>query len=204
MSCALYQVDAFTDTAFAGNPAAVCLLPVAHEEDWLRDVAAEMNVSETAFLRPRRDGSYRLRWFTPTHEVDLCGHATLAGAHVLWTEGMLAPDAPARFATNSGDLTASRDEGWITMDVPTDPPHPVDPPAALLDGLHDPAVEYVGQTGRDYFVHLPSADVVRRLEPVLSHLATLDTRGVVVTARSDDRVDLSGRATTVLRGRLAT
>jgi PhzF family phenazine biosynthesis protein len=185
MSCAVYYVDAFTNTAFAGNPAAVCLLPAAREDDWLQAVAAEMNLSETAFLRPHPDGGSRLRWFTPTHEVDLCGHATLASAHVLWTEGLLAPEAPARFRTASGVLTAARDEGWITMDFPTDPPHPVDPPAALLDGLGATAPVYTGRTDRDFLVHLPSAGAVRALDPVFPTLARLETRGVIATAVAD-------------------
>jgi predicted PhzF superfamily epimerase YddE/YHI9 len=185
MPCAVYQVDAFTDTAFAGNPAAVCLLSAAREDDWLQAVAAEMNLSETAFLRPRPDGGYRLRWFTPTHEVDLCGHATLAGAHVLWTEGLLAPAAPARFHTAGGLLTATRDADWITMDFPTDPPRAVDPPTPLLDGLGATAPVYAGRSDRDIFVHLPSAEAVRGLEPALPRLAALDARGVVVTAAAD-------------------
>lgn len=185
MSCAVYHVDAFTDTAFAGNPAAVCLLPAAHEDDWLQAVAAEMNLSETAFLRPHPDGGYRLRWFTPTHEVDLCGHATLASAHVLWTEGLLAPEAPARFRTASGVLTAARDDEWITMDFPTDPPRPVDPPASLLDGLGATNPVYTGRTDRDFLVHLPSAEAVRALDPAFSTLAALDARGVIATAAAD-------------------
>ena len=185
MSCAVYNVDAFTDTAFAGNPAAVCLLPAAREDDWLQAVAAEMNLSETAFLRPHPDGGYRLRWFTPTHEVDLCGHATLASAHVLWTEGLLAPEAPARFRTASGALTAIRDDEWITMDVPTDPPRPVAPPASLLDGLGATDPVYVGRTDRDFLVHLPAAEAVRALDPTFSMLAALDARGVIATAAAD-------------------
>jgi len=185
MSCAVYQVDAFTSDAFAGNPAAVCLLPADRPDAWCQNVAAEMNLSETAFLRPRRDGSFRLRWFTPTHEVDLCGHATLASAHVLWTEGLLASDAPARFQTASGPLTATRETDWITMDVPTAPPHPVDPLAALLDGLGAEDVVYTGRSERDVFVHLSSAEAVRALDPDLSLLAPLDARGVIVTAAAD-------------------
>jgi PhzF family phenazine biosynthesis protein len=185
MSCTVYQVDAFTDAAFAGNPAAVCLLATAREDDWLQAVAAEMNLSETAFLRPHRDGGYRLRWFTPTHEVDLCGHATLAGGHVLWTEGLLAPEAPARFHTASGVLTAARDADWITMDFPADPPRPVDPPASLLDGLGATDPVFTGRSDRDFFVHLPSAEAVRGLAPSFPTLAALDARGVVATAAAD-------------------
>jgi len=185
MSCAVYQVDAFTSDAFTGNPAAVCILPGDRPDAWCQNVAGEMNLSETAFLRARRDGGYGLRWFTPTHEVDLCGHATLASAHVLWTEGHLAPDAPARFDTASGALTATREAGWITMDFPTAPPHPVDPPAALLDGLGTEDVVYTGRSERDFLVHLPSAEAVRTIDPDLSLLSRLDVRGVIATAAAD-------------------
>ncbi|PSQ67754.1 MAG: hypothetical protein BRD25_01115, partial [Bacteroidetes bacterium QH_1_61_8] len=99
MSVPFYQVDSFTTTPRTGNPAAVCVLSTARDADWMQAVAAEMNLSETAFVRPQADGTYRLRWFTPTAEVDLCGHATLASAHVLWSDGFLAPDAEARFDT---------------------------------------------------------------------------------------------------------
>src|SRR5688572_824790 len=109
------QVDAFTDRPFAGNPAAVCILERSRDAEWMQRVALEMNLSETAFLVPAADG-YDLRWFTPEVEIDLCGHATLASAHVLWQDGHLAPDAEARFHTRSGLLTCRRDGDWIWMD----------------------------------------------------------------------------------------
>jgi len=194
MSHALYQVDAFTHDAFAGNPAAVCLLATPQPAAWLQDVAAEMNLSETAFLSPQSDGHYRLRWFTPTQEVALCGHATLASAHVLWTEAVLAPDAPAQFETKSGRLTATRDGDWITMDFPADPPRPADLSSALLDGLSTPAPVYTGRSDRDVFVHLPSAESVRTLAPDLKALTDIDARGVIVTAAADrDDVDFVSR-----------
>ena len=194
MSIALYQVDAFTNAAFAGNPAAVCLLPTARPAAWMQDVAAEMSLSETAFLRPRRDGAYRLRWFTPTDEVDLCGHATLASAHVLWSEGHLAPNAEARFETDSGVLSATRSEGWITMDFPADPPAPVEPPPRLLDALDLMDPLYVGQSERDYLLRCADADDVRGLEPDMRAIARIDSRGVIVTAPSDrDDVDFVSR-----------
>ena len=105
MGLPIVQVDAFTSTPYAGNPAAVCVLPAARDERWMQDVAREMNLSETAFLLAEDDG-YRLRWFTPAVEVAVCGHATLASAHVLWQDGHLATGAPARFHTKSGLLTA--------------------------------------------------------------------------------------------------
>ncbi|MFB6272178.1 MAG: PhzF family phenazine biosynthesis protein [Salinibacter sp.] len=182
----LYQVDAFTTTPFAGNPAAVCLCREPREPDWMQAVAGEMNLSETAVLRPQPDGSYRLRWFTPTHEVDLCGHATLAAAHVLWTDGIVSAKAPAHFDTASGRLTARREENRIYLDFPTDPVHPTDPPDALRKGLNGASLNAVGWSGRDYLVRLPNADAVRSLQPQMSTLATLeDTRGVIVTAPAD-------------------
>src|SRR5580704_18128932 len=116
MGIAITQVDAFTGKPFAGNPAAVCILSKAPEERWMRDVAREMNLSETAFLVPQ-DGGYNLRWFTPAVEVDLCGHATLAAAHVLWEQGYLAAGAQARFHTRSGLLLAERHGEWIEMSM---------------------------------------------------------------------------------------
>jgi len=128
-------VDSFSSLPFAGNPAGVCVLEGPAVEGWMKNVAREMNLSETAFLHPERDG-FRLRWFTPTTEVDLCGHATLAAAHVLWEEGHLPLEERARFYTKSGLLTAERREGgWIALDFPAEPPRPVRPPAGLLEAL---------------------------------------------------------------------
>ena len=118
-SLAISQVDAFTDRPFSGNPAAVCVLPEPADGDWMQAVAAEMNLSETAFLYPISE-SYHLRWFSPTVEVNLCGHATLASAHVLWSEGHLAPDQPARFESRSGVLTATKQGDWITLNFPAE------------------------------------------------------------------------------------
>src|SRR5437879_13056631 len=129
MGFPIIQVDAFTRSAFAGNPAAVCVLRAPGSESWMRDVAREMNLSETAFLHPEGDG-YRLRWFTPVAEDDLCGHATLASAHVLWEEGHLAPGGQASFQTRGGLLTANRGGGGMEIDFPTTPALPVLPPPA--------------------------------------------------------------------------
>src|SRR5260221_11114157 len=117
MTLSIYQVDAFTARPFAGNPAGVCILPEPRDAAWMQQVAAEMNLAETAFLR-RRQGGVDLRWFTPIVEVDLCGHATLASAHVLWEAGQLAAAEPARFHTKSGLLTAGRRDDWIELDFP--------------------------------------------------------------------------------------
>jgi PhzF family phenazine biosynthesis protein len=191
MSFPLYQVDAFTDTSFAGNPAAVCLLSGPKGADWMKRVAGEMNLSETAFLRPQAGGAYRLRWFTPTDEVDLCGHATLASAHVLWTEGIAATGAPVHFDTASGRLTAQYADGWIQLDFPADPLESADPPSALRNGLDEVPAAEVYRTGRDYLVRLQRPAAVRRLQPEMSALAALEARGVIVTApAADDAADV--------------
>jgi PhzF family phenazine biosynthesis protein len=178
------QVDAFTNRPFAGNPAAVCLLPSPRDSKWMQHVAQEMNLAETAFLLRRADG-FDLRWFTPTLEVDLCGHATLASAHVLWEEAHLPATQPARFHTRSGVLTASRDGEMIWLDFPATPSHPADAPSELRAGI-GAAMLYVGRTPFDYLVELESESRVRSLAPDLAALARLGTRGVIVTARSTD------------------
>src|ERR1700719_3458386 len=140
----LYQVDAFTDRAFAGNPAAVCLLPAPRDATWMQQVAAEMNLSETAFLIQRVDG-YDLRWFTPTVEVDLCGHATLASAHVLWETKTLPPERPATFHTKSGVLTCVQRDGRIEMDFPATRPNQCPVPDGLAAAL-GATPRWVGRT----------------------------------------------------------
>lgn len=195
MSPRLYQVDAFTSTPFAGNPAAVCVLSSPRDANWMQQVASEMNLSETAFVRPQPGSSYRLRWFTPTHEVDLCGHATLATAHVLWADGILAPDAPAQFDTVSGRLSARRNGDWIRMDFPADQLAPIDPPSHLLEGLDGPQPVEVMHSARDHLVRLSGPETVRRLAPNLSALEALDdTRGVIVTAEAEaEEIDFVSR-----------
>ena len=179
----IHQVDAFTKTPFAGNPAAVCVLPEPATERWMQDVAREMNLSETAFLVWREDG-YSLRWFTPLVEVDLCGHATLASAHVLWETGEASPEETLKFHTKSGLLSASRDGDWIELDFPATPVSPCDPPPALIDALGVSPV-FVGKSIFDYLVEVPTEAEVRSLAPDMGTLARVDTRGVMVTSRSD-------------------
>ncbi|MEE8460152.1 MAG: PhzF family phenazine biosynthesis protein [Phycisphaerales bacterium] len=192
MSIPIFHVDAFTDRRFAGNPAAVCLLVEPGDPAWMQDVAAEMNLSETAFLVPRPDG-FDLRWFTPRIEVDLCGHATLASAHVLWEQAYLDPLSEARFHTRaSGVLTARRAGEWIELDFPTCPPTECSPPAALLEGLGVEPV-WVGRHGKNHLVEVDSEQTVRDLRPDFSNFGELDT-GVIVTSRSDDdRYDFVSR-----------
>jgi PhzF family phenazine biosynthesis protein len=182
MPIPILLVDAFTDRPFSGNPAAVCLLQEPQADDWMQAVAAEMNLSETAFLFPENDG-YRLRWFTPRIEVDLCGHATLASAHTLWTEGRVAADRPINFHTKSGLLIAVRRGELIELDFPLDPPSEVAPPADLLPAL-GVAAEYVGRGKFDLLVEVASEDLVRSVTPDFARLAQIEIRGVIVTARA--------------------
>jgi predicted PhzF superfamily epimerase YddE/YHI9 len=185
MPTRIATVDAFTDRPFSGNPAGVCVLIGPAEDGWMQAVAAEMNLSETAFLYrlPDADG-FSLRWFTPTKEVDLCGHATLASAHILWEDGHLAPDVPARFATRSGVLTARKASDAIEMDFPLRPVVESSPLAALIAGLGSEPV-WVGRDAVNWLVELESADMVRTLRPDMERLAMLP-EGVIVTSRSDD------------------
>ncbi len=181
----IVQVDAFTSHPFAGNPAAVCVLPEPREESWMRNVAREMNLSETAFLHPQNSG-FSLRWFTPSIEVSLCGHATLASAHVLWQDGHLPKGETARFHTRSGVLTAVQKDGWIEMDLPATPNEPVEPPAGLIAalGLKNPV--YFGKNKFDYLVEVDSEATLRALEPDYSTLRKYPVRGIIVTSRGAD------------------
>ena len=194
MPTPLYQVDAFASGPFTGNPAAVCLLPTAHEADarWMQEVASEMNLSETAFVTPRGN-DFDLRWFTPTTEVELCGHATLAAAHALWEHGSLVASKEARFHTASGLLTATRADGWIVLDFPALDSTPDDAPMALTAALGlNPASS--ARAKYDWLIEAPTERDVRDLRPDFAALAGTDARGVIVTARSDDpRYDFVSR-----------
>jgi PhzF family phenazine biosynthesis protein len=190
----LYVVDAFTATPFAGNAAAVCLLEEAADEGWMQRVAAEMNLSETAFVVPGGDAAtFGLRWFTPTVEVDLCGHATLASAHVLWEAGRVEGGSPIVFGTRSGDLRASRLEGAIEIDLPLRPPAAVDRPPGMAQalGLYP---TWVGAAADILLVELADAAEVARLAPDMAALARIDAHGIIVTsAGADDRYDFVSR-----------
>jgi predicted PhzF superfamily epimerase YddE/YHI9 len=184
MTQPVHVVDAFTDRVFSGNPAAVCVLDAPREDAWMQSVALEMNLAETAYLQ-RTGDSWALRWFTPQVEVDLCGHATLASAHVLWETGVLAPDQPAAFDTRSGRLTCVRRGAWIEMDFPAEPPVEHSDPGDLLAALDAPGVVIGHKRNRmDYLVELPDEAAVRGLRPNMQRLAALPVRGVIVTARS--------------------
>jgi PhzF family phenazine biosynthesis protein len=190
---AISVVDAFTDRPFAGNPAAVCVLERAADERWMRAVAAEMNLSETAFLHPEGDG-HRLRWLTPVVEVELCGHATLASAHVLWESGRLAPDQQARFHTRSGLLTAERDGARITLDFPQRRVERIDGMPGLAAALGTELTLIARGLLQTYLVLLESAAVLRALSPDYHALRALPVGGLIVTAASDDaRFDFVSR-----------
>ncbi len=182
----IVQVDSFTNVPFAGNPAGVCILPEARDAAWMQNVAREMNLSETAFL-VRQGDDFQLRWFTPAAEVALCGHATLASAHVLWEEGHLAPGETARFHTLSGLLTAERRGDWIEMNFPAITSTLFDPPADLIRALGvtpNNVVQSEHVPDIKYLVEVASEEIVRGLTPDLALLATLPVQGAVVTSRA--------------------
>lgn len=188
----IIQVDAFADRPFSGNPAAVCVMDGPRDEAWMKSVAMEMNLSETAFLHPQ-DGGYALRWFTPAVEVALCGHATLASAHVLWQTGALAAGDVARFHTKSGLLTCHRDGEWIWMDFPAKPEEPAGTVAGLAEALGVTPV-YTGRSHFDVIVEVASEDEVRAVEPDIRALRAVQARGVIVTAKgSGDGYDFISR-----------
>jgi len=182
MSVHIVQVDAFTNRPFAGNPAAVCVLPEPRPDAWMRDVAREMNLSETAFLHPE-DGDYRLRWLTPSVEVDLCGHATVASAHVLWEDGHLPAGTQARFQTRSGLLLADRRGEWIELDFPAKVATAVEAPAGMLTALGVKATN-VAKNQFDYLVEVASEEEVRAAAPDFTALKKVGARGIIVTARA--------------------
>jgi len=192
MPTPLLIIDAFTDRAFAGNPAAVCLADEPGPADWMQRLAAEMNLSETAFPTKRAGGDWDLRWFTPRREVDLCGHATLASAHALWESGRAPQDAPITFQSRSGPLSATRDGGLITLDFPARPPAQTETPEPLRAALAE--ATFVGQAGGKLMAVLPSESKVREFTP--DRGAILETRslGLIVTAPGDhDDLDLVSR-----------
>lgn len=184
-SLKIYQVDAFSNRPFAGNPAAVCVLDSPVDADWMQRVAQELNLSETAFLYKEADG-YNLRWFTPTVEEDLCGHATLASAHILWQEGYLNKDQEVKFYTRSGLLTATERDGWIELNFPLEQDTEILAPQNLLQALGVRA-KYIGKNRLDYVVEVDSEKIVRNIEPNFTLLATVPARGVIVTSVSDNR-----------------
>lgn len=180
-------VDSFTDKPFTGNPAAVLVLDEAPSDDWMAAVARETNVSETAFVirEGLADADFRLRWFTPAIEVDLCGHATLASAHCLFEDGV---EGPIRFATRSGVLTVSQlPDGLLAMDFPASPPAEIEASNATGEALGAP-VEWTGRTDDDFYLLALLTDErsVRSLSPDLTAVGELDSSAVIATAAADE------------------
>jgi PhzF family phenazine biosynthesis protein len=188
----LYQVDAFTATLFKGNPAGVCVLDRPADEEWMLRVAKEMNLSETAFLLPENEG-WQLRWFTPKREVSLCGHATLASAHVLWEAGLLAPDATARFYTKSGELSAIKHGEWITLNFPVREIEEGALPEGLAHALGNLPMIFTGCKEDRWLVELESESAVCAIQPDFVLLASLPVRSVMVTTRATPPYDFVSR-----------
>ncbi len=187
--CLLLQVDAFASEAFRGNPAAICFVDGGRSDQWMQSVAAEMNLAETAFLC-REDNGFGLRWFTPTVEVPLCGHATLASAHAIWQEG-LGGDT-LRFSTLSGPLYAAREGEWIRLDFPLKEPVEAAMPSGLAAALSVVPLLHAQAEGF-HLVEVESADAVRRVDPDMIALGALGEIGVIVTSRGEGEVDFVSR-----------
>ena len=192
MGSTIVHVDAFTDVRFAGNPAAVCLLPGPADERWMQEVARAVNLPATAFVEPRSKG-FGVRWFTPIVELALCGHGTLATAHALWEEGRLGSGEPARLHTKAGLLTAERDGAWIDLDFPAEVEEEIAAPPDLARAL-GASPTYVGMNRLDLLAEMGSEQELRSLAPDRHLLRTIPARGVIVTARSDsDEFDFVSR-----------
>lgn len=191
MSREIISVDAFTNEPFTGNPAAVCVLDGDVDERWMQLVAREINYAETAFVKPIGE-NYSLRWFTPTTEVDLCGHATLASAHVLWQTGRLAKESAVTFQTRSGSLVAARREDWIELDFPTTPASSVPAPAGLNTALNAEIVS-AHRSKFDLLVELTDQQTIEQLQPDIGKLKRYPVRGVIVTAPGTDKYDFVSR-----------
>lgn len=188
----ILQVDAFAHQPFSGNSAAVCLLDTEKDDDWMQSMATEMNLSETAFVRKSNAG-FRLRWFTPTKEVDLCGHATLAAAHALWEQEWLATDEKAHFQTRSGLLIAEKHQDKIQLDFPSTPAKTVENTRELLLAL-DLSSGNVFSNQVDYLIEVDDEAVVYNLKPDFAALSKIKTRGVIVTALStNEKYDFVSR-----------
>ena len=184
MRQSIMQVDAFSNQAFRGNPAAVCVLSSPQDEGWMQSVAQEMNLSETAFVL-KQNQNYRLRWFTPTTEVPLCGHGTLASAHVLWTEGYASTGQKLKFETKSGILTARYEDDWIELDFPANRSQDIPPITKLGDAL-GVRLKTVSYNSLGYLVEVASAEQVKLLQPNFTLLKQLPISNVIVTSKADE------------------
>ena len=184
MSQKIFIVDAFTDRPFSGNPAGVCVMTKAADESWMRLVAREVNLAETAFLYPVEVG-YHLRWFTPKAEIPLCGHATLASASILWGEGLQPAGTILRFQSMSGQLTAKQlEDGWIELDFPVIANNPASSVKSVLQAL-GVSEGIVVETYRNFLVELSSEEGVRTLSPDMGAVSRLNCQGVIVTAKAN-------------------
>lgn len=181
----IFHVDAFTNKPFTGNPAAVCILPGPAHEEWMQNVAKEMNLSETAFLY-RQDDGFNLRWFTPAVEVSLCGHATLASAHILWEECYLKPEEDAQFHTKSGILKAFRNGEYIEMNFPAIFAKLTTPPSDLAKAL-GVKPKHVSRTKFDYLIEVESEEVLRNIKPDFELLKAIPSGGIIVTSLADSK-----------------
>ncbi len=184
MRIRLYQVDAFTDRVFGGNPAAVCILNEWLDDGLMQNIAAENNLSETAFA-VNNDGEYKIRWFTPNSEVDLCGHATLASAHVLFEHYHFPGDKINFQSIKKGKLSVLREGDLLSLDFPADPPEKIDKPQKLVDAIGKPAVEFY-RGSSDYLLIYDIQRDIEEISPNFALLAMVDTRGVIVTAKGDE------------------
>jgi PhzF family phenazine biosynthesis protein len=180
----IFQVDSFTNSAFKGNPAGVCILTNEKSDEWMQKTAAEMNLSETAFLSKYMDG-YNLRWFTPYTEVDLCGHATLASAHILWEYQYLEKDKTAKFFTKSGILTANLRADWIELNLPSEPEEYSETPFELGQALGVDII-YIGKNRHDYLIEVESEEVVKNMKPNFHAISHVNARGIIVTSISSN------------------
>ncbi|AKP47042.1 MULTISPECIES: PhzF family phenazine biosynthesis protein [Bacillus] len=188
----IFLINAFTDQPFAGNAAAVCFLPESKDAGWMQKVAKEIHLPTTAFIK-HTNGKFSLRWFTPSMEIPLCGHGTLASAYVLWEMGYIKAENPVSFSTKSGVLTATVKNGWIELDFPSAPDHEINAPDRLIQAL-GVVPKYVGKNQLDYIVEVESDDVVKNLIPDIDSIAQLPIRGVIVTSRSSSgRFDFISR-----------
>ncbi len=193
----IFQVDAFSDKIFHGNPAVVCILPKDSEQsdEWMQHFAEEMNLPETAFVKEITESHctprYALRWFTPTTEVNLCGHATLATAHILWSEGFVTNTHVIHFSTLSGELKATQRDALISLDFPQQIATKCKEPVGLEMALGCDILN-IYQTGKDLLVEVESEDILRNLSPYIPQLELLSAERVIVTARGDE-VDFVSR-----------
>jgi len=186
MPVPFFQVDSFTPEPYKGNPAGVCILDTNRDEVWMQLVAKEVNLSETAFVVQKSEQEFDLRWFTPTTEVDLCGHATLAASHILWEQNILSEDKEAVFSTKSGLLACKKCSDKISMDFPSEKAEKAEAPKGLLEALNINPL-YIGKNRMDYIIEVESEKIVRALNPDFKALKAVKThRGIIITAKSDD------------------